>query len=101
MSSRQELVEKFAKGANIPERSAGVYLAIILEVIQAVLARTGEVKIPGFGAFKTRAVPEREGINPLTGEKATFAPGVRVSRTAHVGRAFSRVATGVIGLDKQ
>jgi len=79
MSSRQELIEKFAKKANVPKRNAGVYLGIFLEVIQLILARSGELKLPGFGAFKARQTPEREGTNPLTKKKVTFAPGVRVS----------------------
>ena len=79
MSSRQELIEKFSKKANVPKRNAGVYLGILLEVIQLILARTGEVKLPGFGTFKAKDVPEREGTNPLTGKKVTFAPGVRLS----------------------
>ncbi|RLB32559.1 MAG: DNA-binding protein, partial [Deltaproteobacteria bacterium] len=29
--------------------------------------------------FRAKAVPERKGINPLTGKKTAFAPGVRVS----------------------
>lgn len=79
MSSRQELINKFAKKSNLPKRNAGMYLGILLEVIQLILARTGEVKLPGFGTFKAKAVPERKGINPLTGKKSIFAPGVRVS----------------------
>ncbi|MBN1850681.1 MAG: HU family DNA-binding protein [Deltaproteobacteria bacterium] len=78
MSSREELITKFSKKANIPKRSAGDYLGILLELIKQVLIRTGTVKIPGFGSFKAKAVAERDGINPLTGEKVTFAPGVRI-----------------------
>jgi len=79
MSNRKELINKFAKKANVPKRNAAMYLGILLEVIQLILARTGEVKLPGFGTFKAKAVPERKGVNPLTGKKVTFAPGVRVS----------------------
>jgi len=79
MSSREELIEKFAKEGNLPKRNAAVYLGILLEVIQLILARTGELKLPGFGTIKAKSVPEREGVNPLTGKKATFAPGVRLS----------------------
>ncbi|MBW1976009.1 MAG: hypothetical protein JRI45_10655 [Deltaproteobacteria bacterium] len=50
MSNRKELINKFAKKANVPKRNAAMYLGILLEVIQLILARTG-----------------------------TFAPGVRVS----------------------
>ena len=79
MSNRKEIVNKLAKKANIPKRNAAMYLGILLEVIQLILARTGEVKLPGFGSFRAKAVPERKGINPLTGKKTTFAPGVRES----------------------
>jgi len=79
MSNRKEIMNKFAKKANIPKRNAAMYLGILLEVIQLILARTGEVKLPGFGSFRAKAVPERKGINPLTGKKTAFAPGVRVS----------------------
>ena len=79
MSNRKEIVNKLAKKANIPKRNAAMYLGILLEVIQLILARTGEVKLPGFGSFRAKALPERKGINPLTGKKTTFAPGVRVS----------------------
>lgn len=78
MSSREELITKFSTKANIPKRSAGEYLGILLEILQMILIRTGEVKLPGFGTFKAKAVPEREGINPLNGEKVTFAAGVRI-----------------------
>ena len=79
MSDRQEVIEKFAKKANEPKRNAGEYLGILLQVIQLILARKGQVKIPGFGTFNAKAVPERKGINPRTGKNITFAPGVRLS----------------------
>ncbi|RJR46216.1 MAG: DNA-binding protein [Desulfobacteraceae bacterium] len=92
MSSRQELIEKFAKKANLPKRNAGAYLGIILEVIQLILAKSGELKLPGFGAFKARQIPEREGTNPLTKKKVTFAAGVRVSFKP--GRPFKQEMLG-------
>jgi len=79
MSNRKEIINKVARKANVSKRSAAMYLEIVLEVIQLILARTGEVKLPGFGSFRAKALPERKGINPLTGKKTTFAPGVRVS----------------------
>jgi DNA-binding protein HU-beta len=78
MSSREELITKFSKKANVPKRSAAECLSILLEIIQQILTRTGEVKLPGFGTFKAKTVPEREGINSLNGKKVTFAAGVRI-----------------------
>jgi len=79
MSNREELIKKFSEKADMPKRNAGTYLTILLEIIQLILTRTGELKLPGFGNFKAKDVPEREGINPLTGKKITFARGVRLS----------------------
>ena len=79
MSDREEVISKLATKAKVTKVNAGAYLAILLDVIQAILARRGGLKLPGFGAFKVNPVPERKGVNPLTGKKTTFAPGVRVS----------------------
>ena len=78
MSDREELITKFAKKANIAKKDASEFLGILLELVQQILIRTGGVKIPGFGNFKAKAVPERDGTNPLNGEKVTFAAGVRI-----------------------
>lgn len=79
MSQRQELIQKFARKANLSKRNASVYLGILLDVIQLILARRGELKLPGFGTFKAKATHERKGINPLTGKRTTFGPGVRIT----------------------
>lgn len=54
MSNRKELINKFARKANVSRRNAATYL---LEVIQLVLARTGEVKLPSFGTFRYGMAP--------------------------------------------
>ena len=79
MTDREELITTFAKKARVSKLNAGLYLGILLDVIQAILAKKRTLKLAGFGSFKANPVPERKGVNPLTGEKATFAPGVRVS----------------------
>lgn len=79
MTDREEVITRFAKKAKLTKVDAGIYLSILLQVIQAILANKRALKLAGFGSFKVNPVPERKGINPLTGEKATFAPGVRVN----------------------
>jgi DNA-binding protein HU-beta len=79
MSNREELIEKFAKQAAVTKGNAGTYLGMLLGVIELILARSGELKLPGFGTFKAKQLPERVGTNPLTGKTVTFAPGVRLS----------------------
>ena len=79
MANRKELIEKVAKRSNLPKRSVGIYLSILLEVIQLILARSGELKLPGFGTLKASDVPARKGINPFTKKNVTFAQGARIS----------------------
>jgi DNA-binding protein HU-beta len=73
--------------------TAGIEKSIAKKAIEAVLAgivesaKSGEeVNLPGFGKFKSRQVPPRQGRNPSTGEtieiaasrKMTFAPAKQV-----------------------
>ncbi|WP_424140362.1 HU family DNA-binding protein [Roseomonas chloroacetimidivorans] len=67
---------------NIAKKAADAVLTGIVES-----AKSGEeVNFPGFGKFKTRQVPPRQGRNPSTGEaievtasrKMTFAPAKQV-----------------------
>ena len=79
MANRQELIEKVAKRSGLPKRGVGIYLSILLEVIQLILARSGELKLAGFGTLKASDVPARKGINPFTRKNVTFAQGARIS----------------------
>ena len=79
MTDREEVITRFAKKAKVTKLNAGAYLGILLDVIQAILAKKRTLKLAGFGSFKVNPVPERKGVNPLTRKKTTFAPGVRVS----------------------
>lgn len=79
MADRKELIEKIARKTSLPKRSVAVYLSIVLEVMQLILARSGELKLPGFGSLKATDVPARKGVNPFTKENTNFAEGVRIS----------------------
>ena len=93
MSQRREIVDKFSRKAGVSKRDANLYLGILLEVIQLILSKKGVIKLPGFGTFRARAIPERKGINPLTGKKMTFSEGVRI--TFKPGRPLKdKVANG-------
>jgi DNA-binding protein HU-beta len=79
MANRQELIEKVAKKSGLPKRGVGIYLSILLEVVQLILARSGELKLAGFGTLKASDVPARKGVNPFTKKAQTFAQGTRIS----------------------
>ena len=55
---------------------------IVEAVFQAIADAAGsdaETSIPGFGKFKVKASPEREGRNPATGEKMTVAASKKLT----------------------
>ncbi len=51
----------------------------ILKNIVDAAARGAEVSLPGFGKFKVKATPEREGRNPASGEKIKIAASKKLT----------------------
>jgi len=47
-------------------------VALVFDQIGKLLEEEDEVTIPGFGKFKCKVRPEREGRNPHSGEMMTF-----------------------------
>jgi DNA-binding protein HU-beta len=80
-----ELAAKLADTHGVTKAQAKSIVDDLLKEIVAA-ASGGEVSLPGFGKFKVREAPEREGRNPSTGEtikiaaskKLTFAPAKAV-----------------------
>ncbi len=60
MADRKKLIEKIAKKGNLPKPGAGIYLSILMEVIRLILARSGELKLPGFGTLKASGKLRRQ-----------------------------------------
>jgi nucleoid DNA-binding protein len=56
------------------QRSIGAQASTISMPLWRGFAASGaEVSLPGFGKFKVKAAPEREGRNPANGEKIKIA----------------------------
>lgn len=51
----------------------------ILEAITQELSEGSEIKFMGFGAFTIKNIPERQGMNPQTGESVTIKAHKKVS----------------------
>ena len=68
-----ELVTILAEAHDITKAPAQAILDSILKSIVSGAASDGEVSLPGFGKFKVKASPEREGRNPANGEKIKIA----------------------------
>jgi DNA-binding protein HU-beta len=68
-----ELVAKLAEAHGLSKPQAKSIVDDILKDIVDAASSGDEVSLPGFGKFKVRATPEREGRNPASGEKIKIA----------------------------
>ena len=68
-----ELVAKLAEAHGLSKAQAKSIVDDILKDIVDAASTGAEVSLPGFGKFKVRATPEREGRNPASGEKIKIA----------------------------
>lgn len=66
--TKNELIEKVAKKANLTKRAAQDSVNQTFNLIRDGLARGEKVVITGFGTFLIRSRAARRGRNPQTGE---------------------------------
>lgn len=77
-----ELAEALASAQGLSKSDARKYLDAIFAAITEAAASGSEIALNGFGKFKVKDVPAREGRNPATGatiqiaasRKMTFTP---------------------------
>jgi len=82
MTTAAEIAEKIATDQSMTKAQAKSIVDGVFKAIAAAAAAGAETSIPGFGKFKVKATPERDGRKPSTGEKIkipaskklTFAP---------------------------
>ncbi len=76
--TKQELIEKMAKDADISKTAADKALASFMDGIKKTLKKGVKVTMVGFGTFSITNRKARKGRNPQTGEtikiKASRAP---------------------------
>ena len=80
--NNSDLADTLAAKHGITKSEARTYVDAVLEAISDAAAKGEEVSLSGFGKFKLKDMPAREGRNPSTGEtiqiaasrKVTFAP---------------------------
>ncbi len=80
--NNSDLADAVAAGSGIAKTDARKLVDAVFEAIGNAAAKGEEVSLNGFGKFKVKDSPEREGRNPATGEamtikaskKLTFAP---------------------------
>jgi DNA-binding protein HU-beta len=68
-----ELVTKIAETNSLSKTQAQAIVDSMLKSIMSAAAKGEEISLPGFGKFKVKETPEREGPNPASGEKIKIA----------------------------
>jgi len=81
-----DLIDQVADAAGIDKGQAKKAVEAVFSGITAAAKQGAEVSLPGFGKFKVKDSPTRQGRNPSTGEtieiaasrKLSFAPAKQV-----------------------
>lgn len=81
MATSTEIADKIAAEHNLPRAQAKAVLEGIFQAIAHAAAADEEVSVPGFGKFKLKSSPERQGRNPSTGETIRIAASKKVTFT--------------------
>lgn len=79
MANLQTIVETIATANTATKKETEALVRQVFATIQAELVATGEVTIPGFGAFRVKDVAAKTGRNPQTGEALEIAATKKVS----------------------
>lgn len=79
MTTTNEIADKIAADNSLTKVQAKGIVEAVFQAITDAAASDAESSIPGFGKFKVRASPEREGRNPSTGEKMTVAASKKLT----------------------
>ena len=77
--TKSEFVDQVAQRAQLSKGEATKAVDAVLETVQEVLKRGGDVNFTGFGKFSVADRGARQGVNPQTGEKIQI-PASRVPR---------------------
>ncbi len=74
-----ELIEKIATDNGLTKTAAKTVVDGIFKAIADAAVAGEEVNFPGFGKFKVKESPAREGRNPSTGAPVQIAASKKVS----------------------
>ena len=98
MTTASDIADKIAATQNLAKTQAKAIVDSVFKEIAAAAASGAETNIPGFGKFKVKASPAREGRNPATGgtikiaasKKLAFAPAKAVTPPPNGGARRAR-----------
>jgi DNA-binding protein HU-beta len=78
-NERNRTRRKLAETHGVSKAQAKSIVDDIMKNILDAAASGAEVSLPGFGKFKIKATPEREGRNPANGEKIKIAASKKLT----------------------
>jgi DNA-binding protein HU-beta len=68
-----DLIDRVANEANVEKSAAKKVVEAVFAAIVDAAKKGEEVNLPGFGKFKVKDSPARQGRNPATGETIEIA----------------------------
>ncbi len=71
--NKTEFTAAIAEEAGLSKADAAKAVKAFTEVVVEELKKGEKIQLVGFGTFEVSHRPERQGINPATGEKLTIA----------------------------
>ena len=90
--TKAEFVDRVSDRSGLGKGEADTAVNAVLETIEEVLTRGGEVNFTGFGKFSVAQRGARQGVNPQTGEKIQIAAS-KVPRFS-AGSALKKAVKG-------
>ena len=85
---KQDLINELYTKVGGTKKGCADFLGAFQECIYEALAKGDEVKITGFGTFKTRKIAAHEGVDPRNGKKIKV--GETVAPMFKVGSEFKK-----------
>jgi DNA-binding protein HU-beta len=76
-----DLAEALAAGNGLSKADARKYVDAVFAAVAAAAAKGEEVSLNGFGKFKVKESPAREGRNPATGAAIQIAASKKLAFT--------------------
>jgi DNA-binding protein HU-beta len=73
MTTASDIADKLATENNLSKSQAKTVVDGVFKAIADAAKGGDEVNVPGFGKFKVKATPAREGRNPASGQKIKIA----------------------------
>ena len=83
--NNNDLAEAIATDAGLSKADARKVVDAVFDAIADAAAKGEEISLNGFGKFKVKDTPEREGRNPATGKAMTIKAARKLAFTPAKG----------------